>query len=200
MGALAFDRAPINGIGVRRLASLGLKRPTCELELDILQFRRALTVTQQPDSIVETWIHESAHGRRNPWAVDYQREQASWLGYEEGLAEGMTRVMIQRGGLSPGAQAYVRYYRAYELLADVLQVTPEEMYLLLWSHEPGTIRRAFTDVVSELYHRSRGRELSLRERMSVLIAADDMFDSSMEHVSGRTVDRMMRRAWQGSLP
>ena len=199
MQALGFDRAPINGLRFRRLSSLGQKRPTCHIELDVLQARRALTVPSRPDSIVETWIHESIHARRRPWAADYVAEQHGWVGYEEGLAEGLTGFVARRGGLTRGRQAYRRYCRAYELLAETMQVEVEQIYVRLWPNEPGALRRAFTDIVDDLYHRHRGRSLSLQDRMAVLAAADTMFASHMEHQYDRGIERDMRRAWQECL-
>ena len=200
MHVLGFQRGAINGIKVRRLASLGLKRPTCELELDVRQIRRALTAPLRPDSIMETWIHESAHARISPWARDFRSEQSHWLGYEEGLAEGLTSVIVRLGALSSNIGAYVRYRRGFELLAEAIGVPAEDLYRRLWVHEPGSVRRAFTDVVNDLYHLTRGRMLTLQERRDLQDQADVVFDTAVEHVSGRTIERAMRNAWRTVLP
>jgi hypothetical protein len=198
--ALTFDRDSIKALRLRSLGVLGQKSPLCYLDLDADELRLALTVSHNPDTVVETWIHESVHARKRPWSVEYRTELEQWIGYEEGLAEMLSRQVSRLGALGSQLQPYERYHSAYESLAETLRVTPEELVRRFWAYEPGTVRQAITDVVDDLYHLSRGRHLSLQERLDVQTEADTIFDSAMEHLFSRAIERYMRRRWQTNLP
>jgi hypothetical protein len=201
MRALGFARAPIAAIRARQLfGALGQKSPSCNLDIDVVTLRRALAITGRPDSVIETWVHESAHGRRRPWNSAHHAERANWNGYEEGLAEGLAKEVARLGALSPGEQAYVRYRRGYELLADALRIPREELYRRLWGYEVGAVRLAFTDAVDDLYHQSSTRRLSLQARRAVRELADEIFDTSKRHQFDRAFDQRLRRAWRRRLP
>jgi hypothetical protein len=152
-------------------------------------------VSHRPDGAVETWIHESAHARKRPWGTGYREELGRWAGYEEGLAEMLSKEVSRLCALNSTYQPYRRYRRAYETLGEVLRVTPEELSRQFWRYEAGTVRQAFTDVVDDLYHLERGRHLSLQQRLELLTTADTMFDSTMESKFSRSIERSMTRVW-----
>src|SRR4051794_13233690 len=72
MAAFGFPRAPVRSLTVvipHDLDELGAKYPTCDLLIGQPAMRRELGPGGTPDGVVETWIHESVHGRRSPWSV-----------------------------------------------------------------------------------------------------------------------------------
>lgn len=200
MQALGFPRGPVNGIRLRRIGALGLKRPTCELEIDALDLRRALTSAHSPDEVIETWIHESAHARVTPWAANYRTEADTWRGYEEGLAEGCAKLIGYLGALSTSGTPYERYRAGYDRLVLALDTNRESLYRHLWPHHPGTVRQSFTDTVDDLYHQRRRRHLTLDERRDVQDLADEIFDSSQEDVFDPVIARRIEQDWRRILP
>jgi hypothetical protein len=68
--------------------------------------RAIVDLARGPDSTIRTWVHESIHGRRS-YADDHLAEYRTWSGYEEGLAEGLARIVTRgRAGLDPFQPTY----------------------------------------------------------------------------------------------
>src|SRR5262249_34757051 len=89
MAAFGFPRAPIRSLSVvvpSGPAFSGQKYSTCDLQIAYPALRRELAPGGAPDAIVETWIHESVHGRHIPWGPN-ARAEIRFRGFEEGLAE-----------------------------------------------------------------------------------------------------------------
>jgi hypothetical protein len=200
MGALGFTRDPVRAIRVRTTGALGEKWPTCELDIDAGDLHQALHVRQRPDSVIETWLHESAHARRTPWASGWRAEYRRWPGCEEGLAEAASKEIARLNGLGPGVGVYRRYRAGYDLLADALRLPRQDILRSFWQHENGAVRQAFTDVVDALYHQTKGRNLTLQERREVQTFADDLFDTRSSSLFDPSIEQQIRQEWQKRLP
>lgn len=200
MVALDFGRAPIRAIRVRTTGGLGEKWRTCELDIDATGLRDALFVRRQPDRVVETWLHESAHARQTPWSTEWDTEYRRWSGYEEGLAEAASKEIARLAGLGTGAVVYRRYRAGYDVLAEALRLPREDVLRSFWHYENGAVRQAFTDVVDALYHQTRGRALTLQARRDIQAFADDLFETRSGSHFDSSIEQQIRQEWRARLP
>jgi hypothetical protein len=200
MRALGFSRDPVRTIRVRTTGGLGEKWRTCELDVDAAALEDALLVRQQPDRVAETWLHESVHARHAPWSSGWSSEYRHWSGYEEGFAEAVAKEIARLARFGPGVVVYRRYRAGYDLLADALGLPRENLFRVFWQHENGAMRQAFTDVVDALYHQTRGRTLTLRQRHDIQTFADDLFATRSSPRFDASIEQQIRQEWQRRLP
>jgi hypothetical protein len=110
-------------------------------------------VERQPDRVVHTLMHESLHARA-PAAPTRAAEAAQWKGYQEGMVEGLARLVTGAGAglrvLDPSYDFYVASYRA---LAFVAALDVEELLRALWQARPGQVRVRFAVAVDNLRQR-----------------------------------------------
>jgi hypothetical protein len=117
--------------------------------IDLDHMRRLLAAGGAPERIWHSWIHESLHARRP--ATTYRAEEVErWMGYEEGLVEGLPRVVEQRAGIAVGDLPFEFYVAAYRALAEAAGIELERLLRGLWRLAPGDVRAHLSDVVSEL--------------------------------------------------
>lgn len=181
-------RFEITGRGWR-----GRKLPDCDLVFDAGAVQQAIRRLRLPDDGFRTWVHESIHARQL-LAPRYQAESRLALGYEEGLAEGLARLVAHhRAGMAIREQSYNLYVAAYETLAEALGVSAERLWRELWNSAPGEVRYAFLGVVEQ----ARGH-LTTRQRQSLRGRADVVF--STPRAGEQVVDReALAQAWQRTL-
>lgn len=170
---LGYPRYPVTRISVESLPGVaGLKQPDCHLKLGVEELADALAGSV--DDVVVTWMHESVHGRHGSWTT---ASPAAWshVGFEEGLAEGVSNSVTRRVGLSVSEPLYPHYLRAYELLADRLQVGPEVLFHRLWRARHDQIEERFGRTVAAIMKATTGGELTPIQRGKLLLAARTLF-------------------------
>jgi hypothetical protein len=199
MAALGFPRAPVRSLMLvmpSRPHTAGQKFSTCDLQIGLPMMQRELGPGGAPDAIVETWIHESVHGRRFPWGPN-AHAQIGFPGFEEGLAEGVARLISRRGSLRPGLHVYGRYVQAYEELAHVIGVNPETIYSRLYHRANGSVMDAFVSDIDTLQRADGAPPMTPDQRGRLDRTAKRLFDVAHEHESASARLRMtMRRAWR----
>lgn len=133
----------------------GRKAHDCTLIIDIrtLNF---LPEKDRPDSTLRTWIHESLHAR-HPYSAGFDREWREQRGFEEGVVEGLTRlIVVESLALLPVITSYHFYVGAYRALAEVLEVDVEQLWRSLWNYPAGDVSTMLLPIVERIL-RERGR-------------------------------------------
>jgi hypothetical protein len=149
--AAGLPRGPINGPIVERFGRgwFGRKTEDCSLLIDIGAFD-LLPEDRRPDSLIRTWLHESIHARQ-PYAPGFQAEWRDARGFEEGVAEGLTRqIVVDELKLRPVLSGYHSYVVAYQALARALEIDVEHLWRQFWTIPAGGIGQAFTVVLSQV--------------------------------------------------
>lgn len=202
LAAFGFPRAPVRSLSLvmpRLQDELGTKYATCDLQIGQPAMRREFGAGGSPDGIVETWIHESVHGRRFPWGPNV-RAEARFPGFEEGLAEGVTRLVSGQAGFVPGLHAYGRYVQAYEVLARVMGVSPETIYRGLYRLPNGSVMDGFGFEVDTLRVTTGEPSLTPDRRGRLDRVARRLFARAYvrEPASAR-LQNSIRQAWRRAL-
>lgn len=202
MAALGFQRAPVRSLSLvvpSRPDTAGQKYSSCDLQISRTAMRRELGPGGAPDGPVETWIHESVHGRRFPWGTNLHAESMS-LGFEEGLAEGVARLMSRQAGFVPGLPIYGRYVQAYEELAYVLEVSPETIYRGLYRLANGSVMDGFVSEVDAIRQTAGAPPMAPEQRGRLERTARRLFDVAFElDTASARLQVPIRRAWRRSL-
>lgn len=192
LGQLGLPRGPVREVEVRRRPGgrHAAKLPSSVLVLSGNYLQAMLELRHSPDSVLRTWLHESLHARQ-PFTGDrYAAEAEHWLGYEEGLVEGLARLVVQdKAGVTTLDLAYEGYVRAYRALARVLGVSAEQVWRDLWQVGLGGVRAAFPSVVTSL----RGDETQ-----ALLDVADQLFATT--RLAADVADSQLERIWRSVLP
>ncbi len=116
-------------------------------------------------------------------------------GYEEGLVEGMARLICRdMAGMNPVQVSYDYYVTAYRALALVLETSVERLWRELWQHPTGAVRAAFVDVVDRAQRRRPGESLTSAERSRLAGQADAMFGTDRVH--RRPDESVLARTWR----
>jgi hypothetical protein len=202
LAALGFRRAPIRSLVLAtsgRPGMAGLKYVTCDLRLSESMIRREVSPGGAPDGVVETWIHESVHGRRFPWGPN-ARTESSFPGFEEGLAEGVTRLVSQMASFVPGLPVYGRYVQTYEELAFILGVSSETLYRRMYRLANGAVMDGFASEIDALRGLTGSPPLTVEQRGRLNRAARRLFDSvyQQDPASAR-VRSSIRQTWRRAL-
>lgn len=202
MAALGFPRAPVRLLSLvlpRFPGQMGIKLATCDLQIGLPSLRNALSPGGFPDEVVETWIHESVHGRLSPWSRDLSMERP-FRGFEEGLAEGIARMVSHQAGLVPGLPTYGRYVQTYEVLADVIGATAETIYRRLYLLPYGSVMAGFAVEIDGLRVESGAPRLTREQRGRLERTACRLFDIANQQVPATGGARgTVRRAWRRAL-
>ncbi|MBA2447675.1 MAG: hypothetical protein H0V51_06585 [Chloroflexi bacterium] len=194
---LGLPRGPIADIVVESFGRtwLGRKAPNCLLLIDGDVLRSAVRSRQSPDEVFRTWVHESLHGRA-PFVLSDVRRHYETRGYEEGLVEGLARVITRdRAGMDIVEGPYTHYVRAYEALASVVGIEVEDLWRTLWHHPAGVVRDAFVGAVDEEWNRAIGLRLSRSQEARLLAVADRMFDVAEQRATVGDV-RLLHDRWR----
>lgn len=190
--ALGFPRGPVRRVVIEGgLGPFGRKEPDCTLKIFGDQMRAVLGQPDGPDSLFRTWIHESIHARQR-FAVDHEREYQPWRGYEEGMTEGLARLLVRnRAGMRAYSDSYGCYVVAYETLAIVVGIELEQLWQRLWGMPLGAVRSAFVGTIDGLRRESIGQSLAPRQREQLQGIADSRFGSHRRTEEPPAADAMM---------
>jgi hypothetical protein len=194
--ALGLPRGAVGNVRVEFAGRgwIGQKRADCDLVLDGYLIGQVMPHIHGPERVFHTWIHESLHARR-PYAKTLAAEQRPHRGYEEGMVEGLARLISRdRAGVPPGMVSFEYYVRAYTALAKVLHVDVERLWRGLWLHPPGLVRAAFSETVATLVRRERGIALTANQLAALGSLADRHFDSA--RVQWTPNEALLNSAWQ----
>lgn len=179
-----LPRGPVIGPFVERFNRgwFGRKMEDCSLLIDLEMFS-ILPEDARPDSLLRTWIHESLHARQ-PYSPGFRREWSEASGFEEGMVEGLTRLIVVEGlGLLPGIVSYDFYVATYRTLATVLGLDTERLWRALWMYPVGGVRERFLSVIERLLEEQAQRPLSVGPRARLSAGALRYFST------GRTYDQ-----------
>ena len=202
LAAFGFPRAPVRSLRLvipRLQDELGTKYASCDLEIGLPAMRRELSPGGSPDGIVETWIHESVHGRHFPWGPGI-RAEGRFPGYEEGLAEGITRLVSRQVGFVPGLQGYGRYVQTYEVLARVIGVTSEALYRGLYRLPNGSVMDGFVSTIDTVRGAAGAPTLLPAQRARLDGVAHRLFARAhFRDPSSARLHNSIRQAWRRAL-
>jgi hypothetical protein len=192
---LDMPRGPVREVRVHAAGRgwAGRKDPGCAIHLDALAMRVSMRVLARPDSVFRTWVHESLHARQ-PYAAGAAGERSVAPGYEEGLAEGLARVVTRaKAGMRATGGTFDYYVAVYEVLAQVLEVNVELLWRELWQHPTGQVRAAFVDIVTAAYLRRGGRQRTAVDWGRLQSIADSHF--RLDRARATADDGILRRLW-----
>jgi hypothetical protein len=180
MKSLGLPRGTV--LGVRIEASLrfsaGRKHPDCWLVINGRVMRDIVRVHGDGDDFLRTWVHESLHARQ-PYSPNAANEARLYQGYEEGMVEGLARLIVRdRAGLRPLERSYTFYVAAYEAVATVAGVRADTLWRALWLFPAGEVRAAFVDAVDTARREASGRLLTMEQRSRLRAVADRLFATS----------------------
>ena len=175
--AVGFDRGPVNlQLAAQSPGEHGVKTHECILRISVNYIREMLGPDGKPDSVFRTWVHESIHARAPFPASFYEDEWRRWRGYEEGLAEGLARLIVRNWGrMEPLDLAYDSYVRAYRALARVIGVDVGLLWTALYRHRNGHVRARLPAVIARFQSQRGSRQ---PDPSRVLSVADSLFDSA----------------------
>lgn len=177
LAAFGLPRGPINGVRLEFALDppTGLKRASCDLVLFPQTMEFWIRKLGVPDMVFKAWVHESLHARQ-PFAPGYRQEHHSVPGFEEGMVEGLSRLIVRdRVGHQVPDRSYEFYVRAYRTLASAAGLEIEALWRQLWSFPPGRVSEAFTEVVAGEYEAAHGRILTGRQRVQLRARAMIVF-------------------------
>lgn len=174
----------------------GRKAPDCRLLIDTLEFHD-LHGLIRADSLLKTWLHESIHGRQ-PYAPGSAEEWRLHRGFEEGLAEGLARILAEALGLQPVLASFDHYVAAYRTLAVALGISAEELWRRLWGYPVGTVATAFMHEVEDVLARHGHSPLVPVQRVRLFARARSVF-STTNSVQSPDEDSLLQ-GWREVLP
>ncbi len=194
--ALGFERGPVTvRLAAQSGAEHGAKTHTCDLIVAVRYLISMLRPGGKADSVFRTWVHESVHARAPFPASFYEDEWRQWKGYEEGLAEGLARLITRdKARMDPLSFAYDGYVRAYRSLARSLGVSVELLWTLLYAHRNGRVRAALPEVVRRIRFEQGTAEPDPRRLLST---ADRVFHSAEAESSVRSSE--IDEGWRWAL-
>jgi hypothetical protein len=198
--ALSLPRGPIREVRIesRGRGWLGHKDADCSLVLDAERMSAVIRDLQRPDTVFRTWVHESLHARQ-PFAPSVGQEQRRFRGFEEGMVEGLARlVTLENARMTPLASSYDYYVGAYRSLADVLAINLEQFWRALWRSPTGEVQTAFMSVLDALQRERSGRDLIEPQRSRVQALAQQVFRSERS-ADSRADDLTLTRLWRTAL-
>lgn len=193
MTALGYPRGPVNSVKLEIMrGASGAKDPNCDILINPLEIARNLKYGQHADETWRTWVHESLHARQT-FAPTLSAEYRAASGYEEGMVDGLARLIVadQAGMVLPAAatMGYTSYVIGYRALASVLGVDEETLLARVWRFAAGTIRRNFPDILDAY----RSTPLTLTERGMVRAYASRLFATA--NMRATVVEQEVIDAW-----
>jgi hypothetical protein len=198
LNLLGLPRGPIRRLTpawVHHFA--GRKTPDCDLQISLTSMRSIAALERGPDSILRTWVHESIHGRQ-PYADTHLTEYRTWSGYEEGLAEGLARLVVRgHAGLDPLEPAYNYHVAVYETLAEATGIEYESLLRTLWRQPAGGVREALLNAVDSGRRTQGLRSLTGNRRSQLAELADLLFRSA--NSARNPTPQVMLTLWRSRL-
>jgi len=194
---LGLPRGPIDELAPawgKRYA--GRKLPDCTLQINIDIMRRMSAFERGPDTTFRTWVHESIHGRQ-PYADGHRQEYDAWSGYEEGLAEALSRLVVRKhAGLDPiEPRDYHYFLPAYQTLSEAMKIEYEALIRALWTRPAGRVRTGLVAAVDDLRRAQSLPPLTESQRVSIARAGDLSFATvNLSRAPTRTT---MLTLWRG---
>lgn len=153
----------------------GRKAQDCRLLLDTGAFRD-IDGVRRADSLLKTWIHESIHGRQ-PYSSGFAAEWRTHRGFEEGMVEGLARIIANALMLQPVLASYNYYVAAYDALAIVLNVPVEGLWRRLAAYPAGEVASGFITSVEDMIARHHRSPLTPFQRVRLIVRARNVFGS-----------------------
>ncbi len=171
---------------------LARKSPECTLSLARYWMNHWNEQLHQPDGITGAWIHESIHALA-PYA-DLQ-EYPRWMGYEEGLAEGLTEIIMASTETAHVNRTFGYYVLVYRELARMIDVDVEARLRSLWRYPVDSVRSGFVDVFDEHLVKSGRDRLPTQVRQRWQLVADMLFSSSRHNSQpdGQAIRELLER-------
>jgi hypothetical protein len=197
--AVGLPRGPVAAVQVVDADSrwLGQKTPECVLQLAGDGLHQLVRQYGEPDRFFRTWVHESLHARQ-PYAPRAAIEQRQTRGYEEGMVEGLARlVLVGKARIPHAGGSYEYYVTAYTTLARILIVDVEILWRELWRHRTGEVREVFAETVDQLRFLAAGVRLSDSDRGRLLAVADTVFGS--DRARARPEPSLLEALWRTVL-
>jgi len=157
----------------------------------------SLYTHREADDLFRTWVHESLHARQQ-FARGHAQEYSVTRGYEEGMVEGLSRLIVVNRAAMPYRPPSSNYYvTAYDTLAYEAGIPVEELWRQLWEHAAGAVRLHFVDTVAQLIFKHSGRMLTGRQLSQLRVCADRAFGSS--RAGDVPHERLLRWLWRTGL-
>lgn len=196
--ALSLPRGPVHEVRLtdEQRAWAGIKYPDCSLVLDAGHLLQQLGQVGSPNSTFRTWIHESLHARQ-PFALHSALEQRRYRGYEEGMVEGLTRLIVEKGALRPVLASYDYYVTAYRTMARTLGLTPERLLRQLWTYPTGEVRVGLVEAVDSLQRDQLEGDLVAVDHARLRAIADTVFAS--DRIRYTANEEALNRLWLQAL-
>jgi hypothetical protein len=195
LNAAGLPRGPIRGVRIEAAFrfTAGRKDPDCWVVFNGHVMRDIVRVRNAADDFWRTWVHESIHGRR-PSAAGAAGEARLALGIEEGLVEGLARLVVRdMAGMLISERSYAYYVAAYETLAAAIGVNAAAIWRALWPEPTGGVRAAFAGVVDRVRHQVGIAPLRPVQSARLRAVADRAFATSRRDTptSAATRDAML---------
>jgi hypothetical protein len=186
--ALGLPRGPVRQVSLDAsldvIAPSGKKQPDCMLVINGNLLEALLSDRRGPDTTFRTWVHESIHARQ-PFGIGHESEYRRRRGYEEGLAEGLARLVARaKAGMNPRESSYQYYVSGYRTLGRAFDIEPERLWRRIWIRPLGQVRASFVHVVDELRYEGTGERFTAAQRACLLAVADQVFDSDRANRTG----------------
>lgn len=176
---LKLPRGLTNSRRIEDMRHRGEKEPTCNLLLSYQLILDVLDVSQNTDTLVHVWIHESIRAR-DAFTPDYLLEYERHMGYEDGLAEVLARwVTVEKGGLAPDLSAYNYYVQGYAVLAKALGTTPDVLCKELFLFQPGEVRKRLPEAIDQIRQKTKLKHLTRAQCARIRSVMDAIFDRDL---------------------
>jgi hypothetical protein len=198
LAAIGLGRQPASRIEVDSygLRFRGRVTPGGSLQIDIERVRQQLAAGGSADRVFHTWVHESVHARA-PSTAGRAQEYRHWPGYEEGLAEGLARLLTNEcARMTVEDAAYDFFVRAYSTLAQVAGVEIERLLRAVWRCPPGSVRDHFSETVAAAMI-ERDRTLPLPQAVQLMRVADRVFGE--RHFGHGPDAAILERFWKSAF-
>lgn len=187
---------PVSIVGTSPYEPAGQKFADCRLHLSGTHMDRMVRTLGLPDDSARTWVHESLHARL-AYAEDAAREHRPFKGYEEGMAEGLARLIVQeKAGMRPSEASYAYFVYAYRTLTGAFGIDVERLWRELWRFPVGRVRESFPDVVSRLAA-ERTAPLTSAQQGRLRAVADTLFATS--RMNQMPHEGALMAAWRTAL-
>jgi hypothetical protein len=182
LAAVGLPRGPVQAVLIEESGGwAGQKLPSCVLRFGGHAFGLILRVDDRPDAIFKTWVHESLHGRQ-PYSPGARAEYSLRRGYEEGLVEGLARLLTRDGaGMDIPETSYNYYVVGYQTLAAVADVDLEQLWRVLWQQPAGRVRTVFARTVADLRRERRGQALTPNQAARLRSVGDQVFQTQRQN-------------------
>ena len=181
LAALGLPRGPVRDVRIEsmRPGLNGQKLRDCTIVLVAEYLAAFLRDRGEADPVFRTWLHESLHARQ-PYAPGASAEYRVFRGYEEGLVEGLTQVVLAAAGIAVAGAPFSAYVAAYRALADTLGIEPEVLLRALWRYPAGEVRQHLPHAVAGLREQALGAATPAAAYARLQAIGDRLFAAGRE--------------------